>query len=94
MIEERAIEAMRVFVKLGYTVQLYARPADDYNPTDVYGVALVDLRFDAIDLRAVCDAAEAIGMTVTMHGIENGKLRVHEPDPRPAVVRNPRRHPR
>lgn len=58
---EKAIEAMDVLTANGYTVQLDAVVIRN-EPATLYRIALPTLHFDAVDLRALCDLAEAIGL--------------------------------
>jgi hypothetical protein len=100
MTREKALECMGALTAIGYTVTVVAAvvPASHVNPQAdngvVYSVSTGDLGFDRVDLRALMEIADRLGLEVSVGRLASGVVAFHDEDKTPEVVRSPRRHPR
>lgn len=95
MTREKAIETMDLLVSQGYRVRLYAAPVDDHHPQPNYGVSVVELGFDRIDLAHLVEQGEKLGLDVTVSGLSrDGSIDFTDMNTTPLVIRTPRRHPK
>jgi len=97
---DKALEAMDLLASQGYPTQIYAIPTppqrinfhDDNGIS--YRVSVSALHFDKVDLKHLCAQGDALGLDVMVGGLTNGTIDFVLEDKTPAVVRNPRNHPR
>lgn len=99
MKREEAIKVMDRLVELGYRTQLLALPMPpqfalhDHEPVN-YNVSIIELGLDKVDVRALVELADELGLEVGYSTMNGGHFGFGESDPTPVVARNPRAHPR
>lgn len=87
--KEKAVEAFDALVADGYSAQLLGSVI---HGEVFYRVTLTGLGFDAVDMRHLCDLAEARGLVLEYHRAVDGFL-LAVPTVRHEAVHGPRRHP-
>jgi hypothetical protein len=107
MTREKALEAMDKLVAMGYQVTLSERDLQDHVVIGEDGamtsiqrwVEVGAISLDKVDLRALVEAADELGLDVGMSPIQGGKLSLTDQPTeaeqrKQAVVGKRRRHPR
>jgi hypothetical protein len=106
MTREKALEAMDKLVAMGYAVKLYEADMGDHvhfvdgkMTSTQRQLHVTAISLDKIDLRALVDAADELGLDVGFSPISGDTLSftdqpTEEEQRRQAVVDKPRRHPR
>jgi hypothetical protein len=97
MTKAKAIECMDALTAIGYTVTVVASPRLDVRiPGGVhYAVSVSDLGFDRVDLRALMEVADRLGLETTVSRLRNGVVAFRDKDKTPEVrvVVHPRKVP-
>jgi hypothetical protein len=94
MDRDHAIEVMDALISSGYRVCLYGAPTDSHNLTPSYWVSIKELGVDKIDLKHLAALADELDLDVGLHSTSGGEITFVDKSVIPAVIRNPRRHPR